>query len=365
MMMRILKILLINLIVVLFLSLSTISVIGFSFHWFTRFKHIEKYPHYKIVNHYSPKEPDDFPFKGLTRYNSLISFSHVGHEKHQPPSGIVEYDNDYTINRIGSRVDLFNNSKNKKHIVLMGDSQTFGVGVEDQKVYSNLIGEKLKEEFNVYNLGFKGWGPASNFLHLDPKVSNLTNYISESSGHLTYLYFPELSERDVGTSSIFSYLYGFLTEYKIENNLLVLKGKFEDNPWLGFDRFMGMIDKGEVWDNLKRKYLPDTINRVSYSKMYNKTARIFEQMNKNYKELYPNGKFTVFICEYRDIIDLRVNKVFDQYDFEYIDLRKDDFCTGGLNYFFTENHLNSEGHRRMANTILSKLNITFEAKPSQ
>jgi hypothetical protein len=47
---------------------------------------------------------------------------------------------------------------NGQNILVFGDSQTFGYGVEEWERFSNRVGSILTPDYNVYNLAMAGWG---------------------------------------------------------------------------------------------------------------------------------------------------------------------------------------------------------------
>ena len=66
----------------------------------------------------------------------------------------------YNINDYGYRGKLIpiSNSYDKKNIVILGDSYTFGYGVNDGEEYASVMSKRLEKEFNIINLGVGGWG---------------------------------------------------------------------------------------------------------------------------------------------------------------------------------------------------------------
>jgi hypothetical protein len=66
----------------------------------------------------------------------------------------------YGINKEGYRGHLtpVSNRYDKKNIVILGDSYTFGIGVNDGEEYAAILNERLKDEYNVVNLALGGYG---------------------------------------------------------------------------------------------------------------------------------------------------------------------------------------------------------------
>lgn len=66
----------------------------------------------------------------------------------------------YTINDYRYRGELIpiSNAYDKKNIVILGDSMSFGQGVNDGDEYPALMADKLNDNYNVINLSVGGWG---------------------------------------------------------------------------------------------------------------------------------------------------------------------------------------------------------------
>jgi len=66
----------------------------------------------------------------------------------------------YSTNQYGLRGNAtpISNKYNKSNIILLGDSYTFGMGVNDGDEFAAIMAEKLRSKFNVINTGVAGWG---------------------------------------------------------------------------------------------------------------------------------------------------------------------------------------------------------------
>lgn len=66
----------------------------------------------------------------------------------------------YTINEHGyrGRPVAFDNDGSRRNVVVLGDSYTFGMGVNDGEEYPAVLGDILGERYGVVNLGNPGWG---------------------------------------------------------------------------------------------------------------------------------------------------------------------------------------------------------------
>jgi lysophospholipase L1-like esterase len=66
----------------------------------------------------------------------------------------------YSTNHLGRRGAYvpFDAARGKTSIVVLGDSFTFGIGVDDAEVYSQILADTLGADFVVINGGVPGWG---------------------------------------------------------------------------------------------------------------------------------------------------------------------------------------------------------------
>lgn len=66
----------------------------------------------------------------------------------------------YSTNELGFRRSSCNLSveNNKPNIIILGDSHTFGIGVNDGYEFAAVMGDKLQQHYNVINLAIGGWG---------------------------------------------------------------------------------------------------------------------------------------------------------------------------------------------------------------
>ena len=84
----------------------------------------------------------------------LINFSDVVME-HRIPGQETLY---YTVNQERYRGEVITPEFNGDKIVVLGDSFTFGIGVQDDETYSHVLDQNLKGKMKVVNLGNSGWG---------------------------------------------------------------------------------------------------------------------------------------------------------------------------------------------------------------
>jgi hypothetical protein len=99
-----------------------------------------------------------------TQFNSELGWSPI------PSSSIIEKGKKYSTNSMGFRSESIDFKK--KHILMLGDSVTWGRGVNDSEIVSFYLNQKLKNA-QVLNLGVSGYGPDQSFLRLKKHVGKL------------------------------------------------------------------------------------------------------------------------------------------------------------------------------------------------
>ena len=100
-------------------------------------------------------QPYQYPTLKFSEKYKKIYHPNSKIKHHYPPK--TRY---YSTNELGFRRSSCNLSveNNKPNIVLLGDSFTFGIGVNDGYEFGAIMGDKLKQDYNVLNLGIGGWG---------------------------------------------------------------------------------------------------------------------------------------------------------------------------------------------------------------
>ncbi|MGI9418154.1 MAG: SGNH/GDSL hydrolase family protein [Geminicoccaceae bacterium] len=71
-----------------------------------------------------------------------------------------EWQFNYTVNADGYRGETvpITNTYEKDNIVILGDSYSFGLGVNDGEEFPAIMSEQLQSSHNIINLGSAGWG---------------------------------------------------------------------------------------------------------------------------------------------------------------------------------------------------------------
>lgn len=191
----------------------------------------------------------------------------------------------FTTNQYGLRV-LPSLGKRPNHLIVAGESNTFGQGVSDTENTPYLLG-KAHPNYTPYNYGICGGGP-HNTLGL------MQNYqweksIAEPTGKMIYIYYPAwMNERPIGTKNYLSWENGHSPWYELNSkDELIRKGIFRD-------RFLTMIFKGITTID-KRHWVGDLPKfNDGHFKLI---AKIFQEMQKEYYKKFPKGEFVLLVSD--------------------------------------------------------------------
>ena len=96
-------------------------------------------------------KPNSTGFMSNPEFNVTINISQKGLR-----------DKDYPYNKTG----------NKKRIIVLGDSFTLGVGVEEDERFTEVLEDKLLENVDVINMGVSGYGTDQELLFLEKEGFN-------------------------------------------------------------------------------------------------------------------------------------------------------------------------------------------------
>jgi len=100
-------------------------------------------------------QPYQYPTLKFSEKYKKVYHSNITIKDYNPPE--TRY---YSTNELGFRKSSckLSQENNKPNIVLLGDSFTFGIGVNDGFEFASVMADKLQQHYNVINLGIGGWG---------------------------------------------------------------------------------------------------------------------------------------------------------------------------------------------------------------
>ncbi len=225
-----------------------------------------------------------FFFKLIEKIGPVLipesSFRHIKKADNQ-----LIYDAKYDLGPFGNRERPIVNTKAVKHLIIAGESNTFGDGNNLEQTFVYLLAKDFVK-FQVYNFGHRGGGP-NNTLALFQNF-NLKDYISESKGIFIFNLFEDvIMERVIGSKNHACWDNGNSPYYKIENNELKHLGNFKDRFFIHpFYRL--------ICNNKKLNELIKNLPRITEDH-YQLLAMILKEIEKTYLKHWPQGKFYVVV----------------------------------------------------------------------
>lgn len=271
-----------------------------------------------------------------SQYDSVLFYTlkpGIGNFRHH------EFNVDYKINSLGLR-DNETDIKNP-YIITIGDSFTLGWGVDQDSTFSEILEKKTNKK--VLNMGVSSYGTAREAIALER--------INTDSTKLIILQFHDTDLR--------------------ENNYFVKNNKLGNNTQLDFDMQVKNND-------IVKKYYPFKFIKSAIIQIVTPTVSAkmsAELLGGEYKK-YPN-----YLSEFYLIID-RIQSKFkgkilitylgsfntEPYAIDELENYAKTNKISGLyflnlggklnetDYFYLDDHINNNGHKKVANLILQKIN---------
>lgn len=231
--------------------------------------------------------PQSWDAAGHARLNQIIGpvfppFSSITHVKKSGAHTI--YNARYTVKDFGLR--LQSSAGTKAHLIIAGDSNIFGEGCNDDQTLFWFL-EKAQSGYHLYNFGHRGGGP-HNTLSLLQHLP-YSSLIKEKPGMFLYVFYPgHMIERVIGGKNYVAWDKGQSPWYSLDDHdHLQLNGSFNQ-------RFLTKIFQVIARTEWLNRLLP-TLPRLNDSHIH-LTAKIFQEMQKNYHQHFPEGVFVVLIA---------------------------------------------------------------------
>lgn len=170
---------------------------------------------------------------------------HVELRLKPPHQDLVIYSADYILNEKGMRtVENQSHKKNAdKFIITLGDSFTFGEGVDNGEDYPSQLAKKIGNDWKIYNKAMFG-GNVNDYLSELENDEYFLSDVKEKKGVVIWYFIDDQFERFF--CNLVCYETGFdayikkKPYYKYENNDFVYKGSFEEStePVRVFKKFL-------------------------------------------------------------------------------------------------------------------------------
>ncbi|MBC7537595.1 MAG: hypothetical protein H7281_02145 [Bacteriovorax sp.] len=224
--------------------------------------------------------------KHHSQANPFVPFPFITmNDKLSDDSNKIIYNVKYHTGKLGLRVTANMNTLTHEHLLLGGDSNIFGIGVNDSETLTSRLAQKIKSHA-IYNFGLTATGPNATLYFL--QYFGLKDIIPErqKSGIFIYDFHYYLIERVVGSKEFLRWGI-FQARYGLKNNGVEYLGPF-NHYWLSlFYKFLDYLPFNE-------KLFPN-LPRLSNQHFY-LTAKILAEIKKEYlKQTNSKNRFIVSI----------------------------------------------------------------------
>lgn len=276
--------------------------------------------------------------------NSLgwLPSEHSVHRMKKTFDNVTIFDEIYTNGQFGFREVKSNLAK--KHFIFLGGSNTYGIGVSDSKTMPSLFSD-LNNDFNIYNFGVQGYGPAHGLTFL--KNQNLHELVKENDGVMVYYFFHFLIDRVKGSVGYLESTAGLSPKYTLGDSELTGHGSFsQSNKY----KIAKICFKSEIltrWMLLLEKIKDKDVDLL---------AHVFLNIKKEYLKQYPKGEFIIYIpgayswhkTSWRSLFLERLNSLRVKY------IEGSENLEEGL--LFKDHHLTPKAHLLFAKELSDRLN---------
>jgi hypothetical protein len=191
------------------------------------------------------------------------------------------YNVTHTTDEFGRRITPLRPGQ-EKFILFMGDSYTFGWGVEDEEALPYQAAE-LATDYAVYNYGVNAYG--TNHLLAKLEQGNLRQEVHQEKGILVYTFIDGHVNRNIGTFKIHSSRGHHMPYYNsnVERQGDLVSGR----PFLSV--VYGIMGNSQVV-----KYLDIDFPEIT-NEHYRFTSKIISQAQQEFKQQFPESEFYVLL----------------------------------------------------------------------
>ncbi len=307
----------------------------------------------RVIGCPSPTYYREYPRKYSERYDFGVSKPLSGRHRSfskRIKTGEYLYDVIYTVDEKGRRVtSVTNRQQRNRFILFFGGSFTYGEGIRDNQTLPYAVG-RIAPHYMPYNYGFIGHGPFDALAKLEN--IDLKNEVREDSGLLIYYFATFHISRVIGSMNTMSSKYDDPFYRKNNRGEFVRAGSFFTGRPLQTFIFRVLL-YSKILEAFKINF-PLRIN----DQHIQLTAECFEQIQKEFKRQYPQGRFYVLIYPGSIRILPSVMRYFEEKGIRYLDYSKL-FSTKDPQYYLAEEdrHPSALANQKLAEAIVRDLRL--------
>lgn len=197
------------------------------------------------------------------------------------------YNVSYSSDELSRRVDFEKNdlvSNKNKHAIFVGGSFTFGEGLMNRYSFPSVF-EARSDSFQMYNYGFRGYGPHQIALFFYSGVDVINrDLIKQKRGFMLYTYISAHLERVYGGSDYLKY--GSSTpDVFVDGDSLIFRKRSRVHLLLSLI----------INESYTLRFFQIKLKHPETDEFYKRFASIVNYSAKEYWNLFPNGEFYVSI----------------------------------------------------------------------
>jgi hypothetical protein len=282
------------------ISIFLVTFVGLL--WF-RERIISKPPVQRIFNVAARIENLDlvYPEKGNGKNFPYLLPAHNFEHTYLREDGSLIYRVNYTLDGAGYRNPLIKTGSYQKHLLLVGCSWTFGLGLPPEETLSHKV-QKLTPNHRSYNLAINGSGPHDHLYLMDKYP--LSQYVTEPSGLMVYVFFSDQFNRANSAPAYLEWAEKGRPFYKMVNGALTYMGQIGDSKdYLEYQQFKA---KG-----LARSYIETYEMTSSLDAKMDLFVEIILSIKKNYLKQFPQGQFVFGVVPYADPLNAKTTKLLE------------------------------------------------------
>jgi hypothetical protein len=203
----------------------------------------------------------------------------------------------YTLDKNGLRVTSPSKENNQKECILfLGDSLTFGEGVNEQQTLPYLTSLKTNQQFQVYNFAFRGYGPHQMLASLEQ--GRIANIAQCQPQYAIYQAIDDHVSRAAGLSAWDPHGPKYILK---ENGDVVRDGHFDDRSLIPSNfitrKIKTNLQKSLIIEKIFFKQRPTNQHDVDLM------VGIVDKFQKNFEARYPDSEFHVIFWDANNAVN--------------------------------------------------------------
>ena len=235
----------------------------------------------------------------------------------------------------------------KGHMVFLGDSNTFGQGLNDNQTIASFMVKRF-QKFKAYNYAFIGYGP-TNIMAL-AESNRLLNEVNEPQGFTFYMFKGFLINRLLGTLHFYRWINGSHPFYDFSEN----RGYVRNKTFKSAQPLIFKIKKFIANLSIVKHFRLEYLNKYSKENMARLCQSFIQVRNGVHRQL-PKTQFIAVVSDYEEIME-PLRQCFRNNDIIFLDLSEALKKTpGNIHLHKLDSHFSAKANQVRAKALGDKL----------